>query len=281
MSTWIERDGLKWRTLEPFGAEIGQDLSALSPSAAERFVRLFNDYGLILARDQSLTMPQQIALLNLIGPMLPGTDGNSYISTDATYGVAKAELGFHSDYAFTNHPVEALSLHAVDVVDGASSTRFAGAERALSHLPRSLVDSLRDRSVEMVFAGVDAVVIRACDTPDLPRVISTQRPCIGRNARTGRECLVISEMHAAALPGLTDDAARETLRNVFAQLYSANNVFEHVWRRGDIVIWDNLTYQHARGSLESVGRRVLQRVAVGEKSLSQMYPDLFRTMASA
>jgi alpha-ketoglutarate-dependent taurine dioxygenase len=35
-----------------------------------------------------------------------------------------------------------------------------------------------------------------------------------------------------------------------------------------LVVWDNLTLQHARGSLMGVGRRVLQRVvaAAGDES---------------
>jgi alpha-ketoglutarate-dependent taurine dioxygenase len=79
-------------------------------------------------------------------------------------------------------------------------------------------------------------------------------------------------MHSIQLSGLSWEASGELLREVFAHLYAAENLTEHVWRRGDIVIWDNITFQHARGSIEGVGRRVLQRVAVGEKSLWEMNP---------
>ena len=50
---------------------------------------------------------------------------------------------------------------------------------------------------------------------------------------------------------------------IYDHLYVAENAVEHRWRRGDIVLWDNLTLQHARGSLASAGRRVLQRVVAG------------------
>jgi taurine dioxygenase len=44
-------------------------------------------------------------------------------------------------------------------------------------------------------------------------------------------------------------------------------VYEHTWCNGDIVIWDNIALQHARGSLKSAGRRVLQRVIVGTEGV--------------
>ena len=40
-------------------------------------------------------------------------------------------------------------------------------------------------------------------------------------------------------------------------------VFEHRWRNGDFIVWDNIALQHERGNLETVGKRVLQRAIVG------------------
>jgi len=281
MAGWDEADGLRWRALPAFGVEIDQDLGSPFPAAAaDRFLALFHAFGLIVARRQALAMERQIALMELIGPMLRGPDGNSHMSSEAGYATARAELSFHSDYAFTDYPIDALSLHAIDVVDNASSTRFASAERGYALLQPRLRDALEGRGVEMIMGDFDTVIDRACELRDPAAVLSAERPAILVNPRTGRPCLGVGEMHAARLIGMDWEEGRDLLREVFACLYAPDNVIEHVWQRGDIVIWDNITYQHARGSLEGAGRRILQRVAVGPKSLEELHPAIFSTVGA-
>jgi taurine dioxygenase len=276
MSDWNEDDGLRWRELAPFGIEIDHDLGApLSPAASWRFATLFRASGLIVAPGQTLSMAQQIALLERLGPVLRSVDGASYVSgDDADVGV-QAELAFHAEYAFSPAPLHALSLHAVDVADGASSTRFANAERALAALPAALRKRLAAHAVEMISPDAASVSRRACEAPEPQAVIRETRPSVLFNPRTGRDCLGVSEMHAARLIGLDREASRDLLTAVYEHLYAPANTVEHVWRRGDLLIWDNITLQHARGEIARSGRRLLQRVAVGEKSLAQMYPQMF------
>jgi alpha-ketoglutarate-dependent taurine dioxygenase len=81
-------------------------------------------------------------------------------------------------------------------------------------------------------------------------------------------------MHATRIVGMDWDESHALLDEVYRYLYAPENVTEHVWRRGDLVIWDNFTFQHARGSVEGVGRRILQRVVLGAKGLWDMYPQM-------
>ena len=53
-----------------------------------------------------------------------------------------------------------------------------------------------------------------------------------------------------------------------AHCHAAERVLEHRWRTGDVVFWDNIALQHARGDLGGVGRRVLQRVIVGTEGVA-------------
>jgi taurine dioxygenase len=270
------REGsLTWRARAPFGVEIDGDLRGLHGAAADRFRALFCEFGLIVARGQDLGMEEQRSLMALLGPVLDRTDGAGYISSEDRYEGALAELTFHADYAFSAHPLDALSLHAVDVVDGASSTRFACAERACGALPRALRARLEACAVEMISPTYGALTMRACEVREPDALLREERPTLLRNPRTGRSCLGVSEMHAARLVDMDWEESRAVLRAVYETLYAPENTTEHVWRRGDLVIWDNLTFQHARGSIEGVGRRVLQRVTVGAKSIWDMYPGLF------
>jgi taurine dioxygenase len=264
MTTWTEEDGLRWRALAPFGVELDHDLGApLAGAARARFYALFREAGLIVAQGQALTMEQQTALMTPIGPIIRRPQENGYISTENDPKSGRTELSFHADAAYTDAPFAAIALHAVDVVDAASGTRFVSAERAWRTLPVALRDRLESATAEMVSPTLDGVGIRACEMRDPPATQRAELPAVRINPRTGRPCIGVSEMHAARLLGMDWEESRSLLSAVYDHLYAPENHFEHRWRVGDLVLWDNLTFQHARSSLQGVGRRVLQRVVAG------------------
>ena len=58
----------------------------------------------------------------------------------------------------------------------------------------------------------------------------------------------------------------EVLPVLFDALYAPERRYEHVWRAGDLVIWNNLAIQHARTKVAELsdGKRVMRRVQLGE-----------------
>lgn len=264
MDDWTSEEGLRWRALAPFGVEIDCDLA--EPVTAERtrlLAALLARGGYLLARGQELTMEQQTALMEPIGPIIRRPQENGYISTDVGAPSSRTELSFHADAAYTDAPFAAISLHAVDVVDEASGTRFVNAEHAYASLPGRLRARLDAACAEMISPTLEGVGVRACDARDPEATQRAKFPAVRLNPRTGRPCIGVSEMHTARLSGMEWEDSHALLGQIYDHLYAAHNATEHRWRRGDIVLWDNLTLQHARGSLEGAGRRVLQRVVAG------------------
>lgn len=264
MNAWTSQHGLRWRTLTPFGVELDVDLAQpMNEATAGCFVDLLYEHGLLVARGQSLSMDRQTALMQLIGPIVRRPQENGYISTDNDEQSSRTELSFHADAAYTNAPFAALSLHAIDVVNGASSTRFVNADRAYATLAPALRDRLDKAPADMISPTLEGVGVRASEIPDAKASLHAEFPAVRVNPRTGRRCIGVSEMHTARLLGMPWEESRDLLAAVFDHLYAAANSAEHIWNVGDLVLWDNLTLQHARGSLMGVGRRVLQRVVAG------------------
>ena len=91
------------------------------------------------------------------------------------------------------------------------------------------------------------------------------------NHRTGEPSLLTSKdrSHRRAR-GRGEHGADDEL---FEHLYRPENIYEHRWRMGDFVMWDNLACQHARGEVSNVGPRTLQRVVLAHKGFFEQHPQ--------
>jgi taurine dioxygenase len=269
MDDWNSQGALKWRTLAPFGVEIDLDLSApLRPAAADRFVELLREAGLILARGQRLSMDTQQQLCALVGPILIRDGESGYLSTQNAQAASLSELRWHSDAAYTDTPLDAIALHAIDVIDDASSTCFISAQATLDSMAPALRRQIEDKQIEMIAPGYDSIGLRSCDRRDPVAQKRGIMPAIYRNPHNGRDCIWVNEMQAARVLGMEWERSRELLNCIYEHLYQPAHVLEHRWRNGDFVIWDNIALQHMRGSLQECGRRVLQRVIVGRQGVA-------------
>ena len=53
------------------------------------------------------------------------------------------------------------------------------------------------------------------------------------------------------------------LRDLFGLAERQELIYEHVWRTGDLLIWDNRCVQHARTDFPAEQVRLLKRVGIG------------------
>jgi taurine dioxygenase len=269
MSEWFNESGLTWRALAPFGAEIALDLAApLSAAQAQKFTALLWQHGFILARGQNLSMERQREICALAGPILIRAGENGYLTTDNASAASLSELSWHADAAYTNAPFDAIALHAIDVVDDASSTVFASAEQALEALPPALRRRLEGAQTEMISPSYEAIALRSCDRRDPVAQKRGLQPAINTNKHNGRACIWVNELQTARVLGMEWEESRDLLHEVYDRIYQPALMHEHRWRKGDFLIWDNIALQHMRGPLNNCGRRVLQRVIVGTEGVA-------------
>ncbi len=268
---------LRWTIKEPFGVEVKGDLSQpLSQEDGALFRKLFYDNSLLAMRGQRLDMEQQIRMMEYIGPVLRSPETVSYVSTEKEIGaLGRQELQFHSDIAWLSHPRRAGSLHAVEVVDGKSYTAFANSVRGYAKLPGALKERLwglvaLQMHSHYVEEGRKAAIGKEINW-NMPHAY---HPVVMTHPVTQRPILYISPMDTIAFTGMDKDEMVSLAEQLFEHLYDRGNIVEHWWCNGDVVIWDNLALQHARGDCADVGVRTLQRVAIGDKSMKEMDPRL-------
>ena len=258
------------RPLPSFGQEVDFDLSQPLDEAQQQALRdLLYSNGLLLFRNQALSDEDQTRVLGHFGRVLVEEGGHREISVDGNLG--NCALIFHSDLAFTPEPFKLLSLYGIDVDDGATSTLFASGSEALAKLPAALRRRVESIAVATVIPPSQTERAVTYETPDfLPQITG---PAVIAHPVSGRPYLNVFEMQTSRVEGLPPDESEALLQELFGYLYAPDNVHEHVWHKGDLVIWDNLAIQHGRRDQQATARRRLRRIAVADKTFFQLCPQ--------
>ena len=262
---------LETRSIEPFGIEAGLFYQS-SASDADRaeLARLYMHDGLLVARDLTLTMEEQRELCGAFGPVPDSPYENFYVSNTRADGfLGTKELQWHIDVPYLPSPYLVGALHAIDVDPDAASTRFVSGFRAYDNLPESLKTRVEGMKALQVRQRLSE---RANRLEDLQAGdLCTVHPVVRMQAGTGRRYLFVNENMTASIIGLSASDSDALLGELFSYLYAEDAIYDHVWRPGDLVVWDNLSVQHARGQA-GAGARTLQRVTCTQYTYAEQYP---------
>lgn len=274
---------LQVRDLSPvFGSEVKglEPRIPLDDETLQQLRKLFDERALLIFPDVEIDRDFQYYLsYAIIGREEPKQDPSlpkreSYISNKEENGIAPfGRLLWHTDMMWTADACELLSLYGKDVGHPSAPTVFVSAAHAWKTLPEHLrarvekldAEHVHDLSYER--SGGDETVLTAqFDDDDCTRL-----PVARRHPRTGETLLYVCQQMTSAIAGLPKEESDALLEQLFDHLYAPENVLQHDWRQGDLVMWDNLALQHARGNVEADGPPRTLR-----KTFAPM-PEIFKT----
>lgn len=267
-----------------FGVMIEADLrDPLSPDAQAEFRQLFNAHGLVVVRGQELSQNQQVRAMSYLkrgrflerdpdvvsNVAMPGaTTNQSFVGATA--------LAFHSDSAFLPEPIGAISLLAKDVVADQTTTSFSNVRNVYRELPAELRRRIEGLHTVHVMPKVVSERNRARDLPaHYPR---TARLLAHRHPVTGEPVVYVSWVMIDGIVELSEAEGDALLDELYTHVSHPQRLYEHRWRNGDLVIWDNVMCLHARKDMTDAGVRILQRASIGAYHFSDLYPE-FPTFA--
>lgn len=257
---------------DALGIEVDFDpTKPLDEGGQRRLRNLFNKHHLLVFTKRAMAREDQRRLVGYLGPVL-ASDRTAIVSNVEANGVlGDVELGYHSDLAFTSEPYLGLSLYGLDVDDGESATRFANAARAYERLPGDLRQRVEGLQALNVYSYDPVGIDHTAEVdPSIPQAI---HPVVSRHPVTGTPVLYVTEQQTHHIVGLTTPESDEILDAIFESMYAPDNVYEHWWKRDDLVIWDNIAVQHARRAVDQGMRRTLRREIIGKHDLTELVPD--------
>jgi len=174
------------------------------------------------------------------------------------------EMHFHTDQCHQERPAMASMLYALEVPSTGGNTLFANGYAAYATLPDGMKRRIEGRKALNAYDYDSAAMKRGTRLAE--GVPSYMHPVVRTHPATGRKALYVSRLMTVRIEGLPEPESNELLVTLFDHQERREFVYEHVWRPGDLLMWDNRCTLHARTDFSPNERRLMRRVTIlGEK----------------
>jgi len=260
---------------------LGVDLARpLEDADFARIRRAWEENCVALFRRQNLDEMEQVSFAGRFGtlgrnvnesdPMKLGQHpavlyvSNVRIDGKLTGILPDGEMFFHSDTCYLERPAMASMLYAMEVPSQGGHTLYANGFRAYDALPEEMKRLLAGKRALNIYDYEGNPTHRAKTLP--PGVKQYAHSVFRTHVPTGRKTLYVNRLMTWAILDMPEAQSREILEFLFDHQEKPEFVYEHAWRPGDVVLWDNRSCLHARTDFDPGERRRLRRVTViGEK----------------
>lgn len=268
------------------GAEItGIDLSKDVSSAQREFiVNAYNQHLVLLFRRQALSFDDLLRLRELFGPpglsasQLLGLGRRAYLPDEVpdeitiisnivdadgkpVGALGDGEAYWHTDSSFTDTPISASLLHAIEVTEQGGETAFLNMYRAYEEMPAALAARIEGRYANHSKVHNSAGVRRPefADVTDPSKAPGVRHPLVRTHPVTRRKCLYLGRRLNAYVFDLPLAESEQLLDEVWTHACQDKYVWEHKWQVGDLLVWDNRCTMHHRNAFSPNARRLMHK----------------------
>jgi len=167
---------------------------------------------------------------------------------------------WHADATFQDPPGRYSMLHARVIPPAGADTEFADLRAAYGQLRPEIKAQIENLEAHHSIAYSRQTLGFEFSEDEQDRLKGAIHPLVRTLPRTGRKTLYLAS-HAFRILGWPVPDGRLLLRDLIEHATQREFVYRHVWRVGDLVIWDNRCTMHRATPFEdSRYRRELRRV---------------------
>jgi taurine dioxygenase len=270
--------------ITPLSPSIGAEISGLDlcePLAAETVAllrRAWLDHVVLLVRDQDLDYAALIRFAACFGEpaeisrpkefRTKGHDGldprimlisNIRENGEPIGSLPDGDMMFHHDMMHAAVPDMASVLYAREIPAVGGNTLFANGYAAYDALPEDLRQPLEGRKA---FHHYNYGSVHKGDDKGTPAFSESTHPVFRTHDETGHKAIYVNRLmteHVVDMPRAQSDAL---LSRLYDHAERRDFVYEHVWRVGDVVVWDNRCSMHGRTDFSPQERRLFWRTTV-------------------
>jgi taurine dioxygenase len=264
------------------GAEVrGFDLKNLDERQFAALERAWHQHEVILLRGQTLRDQDLIAFSRRFGDLdwapvqetgrrfVEGLPEIYIVSNVTVNGQPIGSLGageavWHTDMSYLEVPPMASMLYALEVPPAGGNTSFCSMYAVYEALPSQLKQRIANLKIKHDGTYNSGGYLRQGVTAtDDPRTSpGAVHPLVCTHPDTGRRMLYLGRRRNAYLTGLELAESEALLDELWQFVEKPEFAWEHVWRVGDLVLWDNRCTMHRRDPFDAASRRVMHRTQI-------------------
>jgi alpha-ketoglutarate-dependent 2,4-dichlorophenoxyacetate dioxygenase len=263
----------------------GVDLSRpLDDGAWAHIWEAFNEHSLLLFRDQPLTDAEQMTFSRRFGALETTVktlgqedrlhpnlvelanldeDGRRMDWSDRRMMYQSGNQMWHTDSSFKPVPAQASLLSGRLVPPEGGETEFVSCRLAWEALASDAQSRLEGKVAIHSFAYSRGLIDPTLLGPETERLYPPVRQALVRvNPVNGKKTVYIGA-HASHIEGAPVEEGRALLKELLELATRAENVYRHMWRQHDLIIWDNRCMLHRGRPWDSKRHtRVMHRTTV-------------------
>ncbi len=222
-----------------------------------RFANYFGDLGLRKRAPEKLKQRTEGVLQNDQRVMLVS---NKTIDGEPIGSFGDGEMWYHIDSGYTPRPYRYTFLYAVELPSYGGNTLLSNMYKAYDAVPEELKNKLRGRKALHIHE------YKRSEKVDLDRDISGSphhfHPVFITHPETGRKSLFVDRLMTQRIEGVSPEESDALLEQLYEIGERKEFVYEHVWKLGDFLMWDNRCTIHARTYFPKDEPRLLRRCTV-------------------
>jgi len=274
------------------GAEVsGVNLAELSDDDFRGIERAWHERSALLFRGQKLTDDHLLAFSQRFGDLdpppnqergrisPPGYPDVYVVSNvldekgDPIGALGAGEAVWHTDMSYLDLPPDASMLYALEIPPAGGDTWVCGMAAAWASLPESLKAKIRGRRIKHDGTYNSGGYLRKGVEPtdDPHKAPGAWHPAICRHPATGEPGLYLGRRRNSYVEGYSKEESDALLDALWAHIDNPALRYEHRWRVGDLLLWDNRSTLHRRDPFDGKARRVMHRTQIKGRYRPQAY----------
>jgi taurine dioxygenase len=169
------------------------------------------------------------------------------------------EMMFHHDMIHAEVPSKGTLLYSVEIPSTGGNTLFASGYAAYDTLDPAVRTKLEGKKA---LHHYNYGSVQKGDDKGTEAFGECVHPVFRTHEDTKRKAVYVNRLMSMKIVDMPEAESSELLQTLFDHSEQKQFVYEHEWRLGDLLLWDNRCSTHARTDFPSTERRLMFRTTV-------------------
>jgi taurine dioxygenase len=262
------------------GAEIrGIDLRVpLDKESMDAIHQAWLDHSVLLFRGQSFSQEDLLRVTGCFGELAPLSRPPKFFpkgysrllpnimmisnirENGETIGaLPDGDMNFHHDQIHSEVPHNGTLLYSLEIPSYGGDTLFASGYAAYESLDSEIKRKLEGRRA---FHHYNYGTTTRGGAGGVEAFSESVHPVFRTHDETGRKAIYVNRLMTVRIDDMPQPESDSLLNALFDHSENPEFVYRHVWRVGDLIVWDNRCSMHARDDFPSDQRRLMLRTTV-------------------